>query len=147
MSFIEDRDKLLIAWQEAEKQLEFFKAKEMELRKACVALLGDPNKKKGTENIELGNGYKAKIVKTERFGFIKGSDNKTNREAIEQALQKIEAYGPAGELIAERLVAWKPELSVSEYNKLPDDMKAIIDEVLITSEGSPTFEIIEPKVK
>jgi len=141
------RDQLLISWQEAKEVLEKAKEAEMFLRKRVVDFAFDPNKQSGTENVELGNGYKLKAVKTLRYGFIKNAENKLDKAAIDKALAKIEKDGAVGELIAERLVKWTPDLSLSEYKLLSDKHKAIIDSVIVTTEGSPTLEIVEPKNK
>ena len=143
--FIAERDRLLLSWEESKKALEVAKEKEMEQRKAVVAFAFDPNKESGTERIELGNGYQAKAVKKVNYGFVKTEDGKLNKAAIDKALSKIEKTGPAGELIAERLVKWTPDLSLTEYKQLPEKLKSIIDEVIVTSEGAPTLEIITPK--
>jgi len=145
--FIAERDRLLLAWEESKKALEIAKEKEMEQRKAVVAFAFDPNKESGTERIDLGNGYQAKAVKKVNYGFVKTEDGKLNKAAIDKALSKIEKTGPAGELIAERLVKWTPDLSLTEYKQLPEKLKNIIDEVIVTSEGAPSLEIIAPKSK
>ena len=144
--FVAERDRLLLAWEESKKALEVAKEKEMEQRKAVVAFAFDPNKESGTERIELGNGYQAKAVKKVNYGFLKTEDGKLNKAAIDKALAKIEKVGGAvGELIAERLVKWTPDLSLTEYKQLDEKFKKIIDEVIVTSEGAPTLEIIAPK--
>jgi hypothetical protein len=144
--FIAERDRLLLSWEESKKALEVAKEKEMEQRKAVVAFAFDPNKESGTERIELGNGYQAKAVKKVNYGFVKTEDGKLNKAAIDKALAKIEKVGgTVGELIAERLVKWTPDLSLTEYKQLDEKFKKIIDEVIVTSEGAPTLEIIAPK--
>jgi len=143
--FIAERDRLLLSWEESKRALEVAKEKEMEQRKAVVAFAFDPNKESGTERIELGNGYQAKAVKKINYGFVKTEDGKLNKAAIDKALAKIEKDGAMGELIAERLVKWTPDLSLTEYKQLPEKYKKIIDEVIVTSEGAPTLEIIAPK--
>jgi hypothetical protein len=82
-----------------------------------------------------------------RYGFIQNAEGKTDKARIEKALSKIEKDGESGELIAERLVKWTPELSLTEYKQLSDKYRKIIDDVIITSEGTPTLEIKEPKAK
>jgi len=143
--FIAKRDTLLVEWDAAKTLLDEAKEREMQLRKMVVNFIADPERDKGTENIELGNGWKAKVVKKLTYGFVKTFDGKTDKHAIEKALQEIEADGAAGELIAERLVKWTPDLSVTEYNQLPQEYKAIIDKVIVTNEGAPTLEIVAPK--
>lgn len=141
------RNKMLVQWEQVKKQLESAKEQEMQLRKQIVDFAFDQNKNSGTERVELGNGYELKAVKKVSYGFIKGNDNKINKSAIEKALQKIEKDGAAGELIAERLVQWNPTLSLTEYKLLSDKHLKAINEVIVTTEGAPTLEIIEPKAK
>ncbi len=141
------RDALLVSWQDSKIALERAKELEMQLRKQIVDFAFDPNKQSGTENVELGNGYKLKAVKTLRYSFVKNADNKLDKAAIDKALAKIEKDGAVGELIAERLVKWTPDLSLTEYKLLSEKHKLIIDSVIVTTEGSPTLEIVEPKNK
>lgn len=141
------RDAMLLQWDNAKVALEQAKELEMQLRKAVVDFAFDPNKQSGTERIELGNGYEAKAVKKLNFGFIKNEEGKLDKAAIDKALSKIEKDGPVGVLIADRLVKWTPALSMTEYNQLDPKYKKIIDEVIETTEGAPTLEIIAPKNK
>lgn len=145
--FIKERDRLLLEWQKKKKALDEAKELEMDWRRQCVAFMFDQTKDKGTENIDLGNGYKAKCFKKINYGWLKDADDKINKDAIETALSEIEETGAAGELIAARLVKWTPDLSLTEYNQLPIEFKTIIDRVIVTSDGAPTLEIIEPKAK
>lgn len=144
--FVKERDRLLLVWENSKKALDVAKAAEMEARKAVVAFAFDPEKESGTERIELHNGYQAKAVKKLNYGWIKGKDDKTDRKAIDAALDRLaKAAGPAGEYIADNLVKWNPELSLTEYKKLDDGLKKIIDKVIVTSDGAPQLEIVPPK--
>lgn len=141
------RDRLLQHWDITKKTLAHAKEVEMSYRVACVAILADPSQTKGTQNVELGNDYKAKMVLKESKSFIKGDDGKIDKRAIDRALSRIEQSGENGPLIAERLVKWTPDISETEYKLLPANLKAIIDKVLVTKAGAPTLEIVEPKAK
>lgn len=143
--FIAKRNELLMKWQDAKEALDVAKEQEMAFRKICVDFAFDQDKQSGTENIDLGAGYKAKAVKKVNYGFVKTEEGKVNKVAIEKALQKIEKDGAAGLLIAERLVKWTPDLSLTEYKLLSEKHQKIIDEVIVTTDGSPTLEIIAPK--
>lgn len=144
--FEAERTRLLVEWEAQKAALEVAKEKEMTARKAVVDFAFDQNKTSGTERIELGNGYQAKAVKKINYGFVKDAEGKLNKRAIDKALEKIEKIGGAvGELIAERLVKWTPDLSLTEYKQLDEKYKKVIDEVIVTTEGAPTLEIIAPK--
>lgn len=145
--YLAERDRLLVDWQAKKAALEVAKEQEMEARKLAVMFMHDPSKSGTTENVELGGGYKATMKVPVRYGFIQNAEGRTDKAKIEKALAKIEKDGEAGELIAERLIKWTPELSLTEYKQLPDKYRKIIDDVIITSEGTPTLEIKEPKAK
>lgn len=145
--YMAERDRLLVDWQAKKAALEVAKEAEMAARKLAVMFMHDPSKSGTTENVELGGGYKATMKVPVRYGFIQNAEGRTDKAKIEKALAKIEKDGEAGELIAERLIKWTPELSLTEYKQLPDKYRKIIDEVIITSEGTPTLEIKEPKAK
>jgi len=145
--YIVERDRLLVDWQAKKAALETAKENEMAARKLAVMFMHDPSKSGTTENVELGGGYKAKMKVPVNYGFVKRDDGKTDKARIEKALSKIEKDGEAGELIADRLVKWSPELSLTEYKNLPDKYRKIIDDVITTTEGTPTLEIVEPKAK
>lgn len=143
--YIAERDRLLQEWQAAKAILESAKARELETRTASVDFMADPEKVGSVDNVDLGNGYKAKMKIPINYGFIKDASGKLDKSRIDKALSKIEKDGAAGELIAERLVKWDPKLSLTEYKLLSPKYKNIIDEVIVTSEGTPTLEIVEPK--
>ena len=146
MSFNEtaNRDAKILAWEQAVKALAAAKDAEAALRKEVLAeaFAFDPEAlREGTENFELGNGYKLKAVFKINRSFAGG------QEAVEKALQKIEKTGPEGVFIAERLVKWKPELSLTEYKKLPEKFKNLFDEVVTSKEAMPALELVAPKSK
>ena len=146
MSFNENanRDAKILAWEESVKALAAAKEAEAALRKEVLAeaFAFDPEAlREGTENFELGNGYKLKAV----FKISRNLNNEN--EAVDKVLSKIEKTGPEGAFIAERLVKWKPELSVSEYKKLPEKFKKLFDEVVTSKEAMPSLELVAPKSK
>lgn len=146
MSFNEtaNRDAKILAWEQAVKALAAAKDAEAALRKEVLteAFAFDPEAlREGTENFELGNGYKLKAV----FKISRNLNNEN--EAVDKVLSKIEKTGPEGAFIAERLVKWKPELSVSEYKKLPEKFKKLFDEVVTSKEAMPSLELVAPKSK
>ena len=146
MSFNEtaNRDAKILAWEAAVKALAAAKDAEAALRKEVLAeaFAFDPEAlREGTENFELGNGYKLKAV----FKISRNLNNEN--EAVDKLLSKIEKTGPEGAFIAERLVKWKLELSVSEYKKLPEKFKKMFDEVVTSKEAMPSLELVVPKSK
>ena len=141
-----ERDNEILAWQAAQEALNNAKALELELRNK-VAARNFPNAEVGTNNLELGLGYKLKMVRKLNY-------NLTNNEGqTERALNEIEKLGNEGKFLAERLVGWTPKLSLTEYNRLEASnpthakIKAIIDAVLTVTDGTPTLEVVAPKGK
>lgn len=101
-------------------------------------LLLIPNKKSGTERIELANGYEAKAVKKVNYNL--------NQDLVNDCLDAIENIGGAeGKIIAERLVKWKADLSMTEYKLLDPKYKVLIDKAITTTDGAPSLEIVAPK--
>ena len=144
MSFNENanRDAKILAWEESVKALAAAKEAEAALRKEVLAeafAFNPEALREGTENFELGNGYKLKAV----FKISRNLNNEN--DAVDKVLSKIEKAGAEGQFIAERLVKWKPELSVSEYKKLPEKFKKMIDEVVTSKEATPSLELVAPK--
>ncbi len=138
------RDAKILQWQESVKALAAAKDAEAALRREVLTdCFGfDPDAlREGTENVELGNGYKLKAV----FKISRNLNNEN--DAVDKVLSKIEKTGPEGQFVAERLVKWKPELSVSEYKKLPEKFRKMIDEVVTSKEATPSVELVEPKSK
>ena len=136
-----NRDALLTKWQDAKNALDAAKAIEADLRRQVMETLFnfDENElREGTENIELGNGYIAKAV-------FKTSYKLTSD--VDSMLDKLEEESEEGEFIAKRLVNFKPELSVSEYKKLPANLRAIANMAIVTKPAMPSFEIVAPKAK
>jgi hypothetical protein len=134
------KEQKLQAWIDAQRALYAAAEAEMAARKEVVAAFPfDADKDEGTQNIDLANGWKLKVVKKLNYTL----NNK--EDATDRALEKLEKLGAEGVFVAERLVKWKPELSISEYRKLTDQYKSIIDAVLTTSPGAPSLSLIEPK--
>jgi mRNA-degrading endonuclease HigB of HigAB toxin-antitoxin module len=139
---VKTKEQKLQEWIDAKALLDKAKAAEMTAREEVVSAFPfDADKLEGTQNIDLANGWKLKVVKKLNYKLDK-TDDKTDK-----ALEKIEKLGAEGVFIAERLVKWTPELSVSEYRKLDKKFKDIIDGVLTTTPGAPSLELIDPNAK
>lgn len=145
MNLSQDQLNLINEWAILKKESAALVEREKELRKKCCDLFED--KSKGTKNLELINGYKLKAVFKHNITLKSQNEEIDTVTAVSNILDKIEATGEAGRLIAERLVKWKPELSVTEYNQLSDSLKQLVDTVIVTTEATPTLELVEPKNK
>ncbi len=123
-------------WLKAKAELAKWKAEEQALREQVVALKSDkPTMFAGTENIEVPGG-KLKIVHKLNYKIVADGDK------LDGALDKIEKSVEGGNVIADRLVTYKPELSVREYKLLNATQQKIIDECIEIKPASKevTFE-------
>ena len=136
----QERDTLIQNWLDAKATAASAVEIERKLRQAVMlSFYPDEQPEKGTFNQELGNGYKLK------FGF---KQNLTlNAAFVNDVLSEIERTGEDGKFVAERLVKFKPELSLTEYNQLSADHRRLIDRIVTTKPASPTIEFVEPKAK
>lgn len=125
------RDEAIMAWDAVKKELDRAKAREMELRKHIVAGQFDLERI-GTQNVELGNGWKLKAVIKENYTLSSDVD------AVENMLDGLEDWQ------ADRLVKWSPRLMVKEYKELDAEDRAKVDAVLTISAASPTLELVAP---
>lgn len=145
-----DQDGMLSLWQKAKEQLAFFKEKEMDFRKICAAFLV-PDKKEGTNTVELGNNYQAKVGI--KYNYKLDNDN----DKVWNGLDKIKELGNEGAFVADRLVSWTPNFLLTEYRQLQEDADKgskfaqdalkIVNEFMTITEASPTLEIKEAKKK
>ncbi len=116
-----------------------------------------PTPKKGTQRYALSGGYAVKLVYT--IGYTLGDKDKADdagmkipiRKQVEAVLEQVAKLGNEGPLLADRLVKWKPELDVKEYEALEGDnpthveAKKLIDSILTTKPGAPQLAWEEPK--
>lgn len=150
--FPHTQDGMLMLHKKTKENFDFYKEQEMAYRKICASfLVPDPQKHEGMNNVELGNGYTAKVGI--KFNYKLDNDN----TKIWEALDRIKKISNQGTFIAERLISWHPSFLVTEYRMLQEeaetgspDAKLILKEVetiLTITDAAPTLEIKEPKVK
>jgi hypothetical protein len=131
-----DLDTVLAEWKQAASVAKNAAELESALRDELVRIAFDPSlTEEGTKRIPLDDDFDLKAV-------FKQNYNLANRDAVDEALTKIEALGNEGKFIAERVVTYSPKLSLSEYRELAPQYKRIIDEVLTVTPGKPAVEIV-----
>lgn len=127
---------VLDAHRQSVATLKAAKEAEAQLRAEVISLfserVNDANAS-GVENIDTGYG---KLKITHKLNYTLGNAN-----LVDKALDLIEKSQEGGNIIAERLVSWKPELSVREYKLLSPQQKAYIDTVLTVKPGTPSVEL------
>ena len=132
---VSKRDAALNEWVAAKKALDEAKARENAARMALIATASDvaDPMATGTENVPFGTGT-LKIVRTLNYKFT------TDNDGIDRVLDDIEKSMEGGNIIAERLVKWKGELSLSEYKLLSPENKARIDRIIEAKPATPSVE-------
>lgn len=132
---VSKRDAALNEWVAAKKALDEAKARENAARMALIATASDvaDPMATGTENVPFGAGT-LKIVRTLNYKFT------TDNDGIDTVLDAIEKSMEGGNIIAERLVKWKGELSLSEYKLLSPENRARIDRILEVRPATPSVE-------
>lgn len=129
----------LAEWYKLTEQLSDLKAKETVLRSRIYKYFFT-NPVEGTNTYVLPDKYQLKAVR------------KVERKVDEAALQvfrqpqegKNTSKFEEVEVNAGTLFKTKFELVVSEYRKLSDDQKKVVDQVLIIKDGSPQLDITPP---
>lgn len=142
-------EELRQAWQEAKDAADSWRGIESTLRKKVVERHTDITDAdaEGTETVELPMGKVLKIKRTltRSLDDKVPADSNTGKSPLDIALERIEREVKDGETIADRLVSFKPSLSKSEYDKAPNEVRAIIDTVITVKPGSTSIEIATPK--
>lgn len=141
------KDALLMLQQKYTGELARLKLVESLLRAEVVNRYFGSDIKEGMNNYDLGRGYTLKVTHGFNYNLSESEKPKNGGvvKATSLALARIKTLGNEGAFIAERLVKWTPELSITEYRKLGDEYKKIIDTALTISAASPKVEVAEPK--
>lgn len=128
---------VLDAHRQAAAEAKAANEKERQLRAEVIKLFSeraDDAMASGVENVATGIGT---LKITHKLNYNLG-----NADLVDKALDAIEKSQEGGNVIAERLVKWKPELSVREYKLLTPKQKALIDAVLTITPGAASIEIV-----
>lgn len=129
---------LLEDWKATDERLKELRVEEKNKREEVIEAYSEETDEmaSGTESIDIGFGHDLKIEHKLTYSF-----EKISNEEVDKALDEIADKCEGGEILAERLVTWKPSISVSEYKKLPADAKKIIDRVLTIKPSSKSIKI------
>lgn len=142
-------DEVLLHWLSLQQQVSALKEAELDFRKYVVSR-AFPAKQEGMNNKDLGNNYKLKATVKYNYNLTASNDD------IEKALDRIAKIGNRGNVVAERLISWKPSFLLTEYRLLEEEKNTsndakqileIVNSMLTISEAAPSLEIVEPKNK
>lgn len=154
--FVARRDAEIRNWLESKGVFDEIKKVEADNRAKVVKTLF-PSPKKGTQRYNLNDGYAVKLVYglTYSLGDKDKIDEDGTKVSVEiQVLkveEKIRMLGPEADLLCDRLIKWKPELSATEYEKLDSNsevqvkVRSLIDEILTIKPASPQLSFEKPK--
>jgi len=135
------RMSVLDAWREAVKAHATAQEAERKLRAEVISLFSDMASNEmssGMETVPTGIG---KLKIEHKLDYKLDADT----DKVDTALDQIEKSMEGGNIVAERLVKWKPEISVREYKLLDAKQKAIVDKVLTIKPASKSVKL-EPVV-
>ena len=137
---------LVAEWKECRDTFEYYKEKEQNYR-ARIGMLVFPDAKSGAETKELGAGYRITYTPKTNYTLKPPADGPADCkivDAMTMLADEMRLASNEGAFIFERLVSWKPSLSVAEYKRLSPELRKIVDRYVTTSEGAPSISIKEP---
>lgn len=132
---------VLADWQKAKDVFDLAQANERKLRAEVISLFSEMASNEmssGMETVPTGVG---KLKIEHKLDYKLDADT----DKVDNALDQIEKSMEGGNIVAERLVKWKPEISVREYKLLDAKQKAIVDKVLTIKPASKSVKL-EPVV-
>jgi hypothetical protein len=129
----------LTEWYALKQQLDELKGKEVVLRQfICAGLFPNPDEGTNSHPLNDGTGAVAKMIHT-----INRAVQQEPLEELEKALAKPDNNLP--KLNLDKLIKWKPEVSIKEYRTLTDEERHLLDQVLVIKPGMPGLDIVIPK--
>lgn len=151
------RDDILMKHSQVQGELAALKEKELLYRTASALILTTfSDKKEGVVNVELGQGYVAKVGLKRNYNLISRDEKINKLDAVDNVIDEMAKVGNEGSFIAERMFKWSVDISTGEYHKLEEaaktsaDAKKLLDlvnNVLEIKDATPTLEIKAPKDK
>lgn len=123
----------VLAWKAQADALASAKEKEAELRAAAIALVFPDGLVAGTTRHQLADGTTLKAE-------VRVSA-KVDQKLIGAALAKLKKTA-VGRLIADRLVKWKAEASVSEFKALSLVHRDLVKDAIVLVDGNPSLEVV-----
>lgn len=129
-----------------EKSNKFAAAKEAEgeARKRVYELIYPESwDKEGTDKFELPGGWVLEMKRT-----INVKIDAAQLPSIREAIEKLPVDGDSGEMPSwDAALKFKPDLSLSGYGTLRDDVKVLLAQALEFNPGTPGVKVIAPKPK
>lgn len=132
----------LFVWQELEKELDFAKAKEMEFRKALFKR-AFPTPKSGVNALDLNSGYKLKGTYKQNVK-IDEAVIPAVRDGLARLNLSVDPYLKVSYSLD--TTAYKA-IVTAEAQLEQKPVGSVLRQMIITTDASPTLEIVLPKRK
>lgn len=116
---------LLMGYKELQDSMALLKEREMEVRRTIAGILLE-GKEPGTHTSQVGD-----II-------VKATRALNHSLDVEKMLELQSKMSPA----EQNCIVLKPQLSLTEYKKLPYDERKVIDECIVVKDAAPTIKII-----
>lgn len=144
MPYSSKKIELLQEWRRSAHDLHHAKLEEKRLRDEVISSFTHRSFKRegegiaGTETIEVLNDVYLKIV--HRLSYKFGPD----KQEVVSTLVRLQEFVP--EPIVDRVVIWKPELVISEYNKLPENAKILMRRIMTIEEQAKSVSLVSKTI-
>jgi hypothetical protein len=124
-------------WRAADEELTRARNTEAELRTAAIAAVWPKGLGMGTTNHVLCDGSTLKgVVRREA---------KVDQTLIRAAEAKLRKLGEAGALLADRLIRWTADASVSEFDKLDTRSRRLVSKAIAIVLARPSLKLVPPE--
>ena len=135
-------------WQAKSAELARIKEEEFALRQWLVfnSDLFDKDKVEGSQTLNIGNGWKLSADKVQNYSMTN-----ENGEALDALNLLGSATAGNRPDLAQSLVRWKPDLSISTYRQVVGiaeqvpGLKEALAKAITIKQGAPQLELIPPK--
>lgn len=135
---------LLAQWQEEQDKLNAAKNREMHLRTMLVEVTFGANREEGsTTHIFVAPGSNVNPKNAAKLTVKQPYGRTLDPAAVTPALAALTAS--VGQAVADQVIRFKPDLSVSAYKALTAEQQLLIAPALTTKPGSPQLEF-KPQV-
>lgn len=134
----EQVNQILMYWNLLVDELEEVKKLENKMRELCADMMFRNHSNDESKTIDIGGGYR--LRGTFKTNYTLNKDPK----AIDEARERLAAYGFAGKQAGQTAIYSEFKFSKTEYDKLPKEFRDIIDTLLSSSPGAPQLKILKP---
>lgn len=120
------------------------KVAESEARKIVYSMVYPKSwDEEGTDKFELGNGWIVEFKRT-----INVTIDDAQLPSLKEEIEKLPVDPDSGEMPSiDAAVKYKPDLSMSGYKLLRDDVKELLNQALEFKPGTPGVKVNPPKAK